>query len=46
MVMGQVWEVRKRKFGKDWERGVWLFDKLVLPVISYGVEIWEKKGKR
>jgi len=28
-VMGHVWGIRKRKFGKDWGRRLWLFDRLV-----------------
>lgn len=24
-VMGQVWEIRKRRFGKDWVKRIWLF---------------------
>jgi len=36
--MGQIWG--KRKFGKDWGRRIWLFDKLIWTVLSYGVEIW------
>lgn len=40
MVMGQVWGIGKRRFGKDWKRRVWLFDKLVWTVAGYGVEIW------
>ena len=26
-VMGQVWGIGKRRFGKDWGRRLWLFDK-------------------
>jgi len=40
-VMGQVWGIGKRRFGKDWKRRIWLFDKLVWTVMGYGVEIWE-----
>ncbi|XP_076301434.1 uncharacterized protein LOC143219315 [Lasioglossum baleicum] len=39
-VMGQVWGIGKRRFGKDWGRRLWLFDKLVWSVVSYRVEIW------
>jgi len=46
-IMGQVWSIGKRKFGKDWSKRIWLFDKLVWSVINYGVEIWGwKKEKR
>lgn len=37
-VMGQVWGIEKR-FGKDWGRRLWLFDRLVWTVMGYGVEI-------
>lgn len=39
-VMGQVWGIWKRKFGRDWKKKVWLFDKLVWTVMGYGPEIW------
>ncbi|XP_071577986.1 uncharacterized protein [Temnothorax nylanderi] len=39
-VMGKVWGIGKRRFGKDWGRRLWLFDKLVWTVMGYGVEIW------
>jgi len=35
----------KRGFGGDWRKRVWLFDKLVWAVLSYGVEIWRWKEK-
>lgn len=38
-IMGEVWGIGKRKFGKDWNRKLWLFDKLIWMVMSYGVEI-------
>lgn len=44
-IMGQVWGIGKRKFGSDWGRRLWLFDKLVWTVASYGVEIWGWKEK-
>ena len=44
-VMGQVWGIGKRRFGKDWGRRVWLYDKLVWATVSYGLEIWGWKGK-
>lgn len=28
MLLGQVWGIDKRRFGKDWGRRIWLFDKL------------------
>jgi len=39
-IMGQVWGLGKRRFGKDWGKRLWLFDKLVWTVMGYGVEIW------
>ncbi|EZA60891.1 hypothetical protein X777_13093 [Ooceraea biroi] len=45
IVMGQVWNIGKRRFGKDWERRIWLFDKLVWTVLGYGVEIWGWKER-
>ncbi|XP_070529779.1 calponin homology domain-containing protein DDB_G0272472-like [Cardiocondyla obscurior] len=44
-IMGQVWSIGKRKFGKDWSKRIWLFDKLVWSVINYGVEIWGWKER-
>jgi len=38
--MGQIWGLEKRRFGGDWGRRIWLFDKLIWTVLSYGVEIW------
>lgn len=38
--MGQVWGIGKRRFGKDWGRRLWLFNRLVWTVLGYGVEIW------
>lgn len=38
-IMGQVWGIGKRKFGKDWGRRLRLFDKLVWTVVSYRTEI-------
>ena len=32
-VMGQVWGIGKRRFGKDWGRRLWLFDKLVWMIV-------------
>jgi len=39
-VMGLIWGIGKRRFGKDWKRRVCLFDRLVWTVVGYGVEIW------
>lgn len=45
VVMREVWGIGKRKFGKDWARRMWLFDRLVWAVIGYGVEIWGWKER-
>jgi len=34
-VLGVVCGIRKRRFGKDWRRRIWLFDKLVWTVVGY-----------
>ncbi|EFN85221.1 Myb-binding protein 1A [Harpegnathos saltator] len=36
----------ERRFGKDWGKKMWLFDKLVWPVVSYGMEIWGWRERR
>lgn len=37
---------RKKRFGKNWERRMWLFDRLVSVVMSYEkVEIWGWKER-
>lgn len=38
-VMGIGWGIGKRRFGGDWKRRIWMFDKLIWSVISYGTEI-------
>ncbi|XP_025993782.2 uncharacterized protein LOC113004505 [Solenopsis invicta] len=43
--MGQVWGIGKRRFGKDWGRRVWLFDRLVWTVMGYGAEVWGWKER-
>jgi len=45
MVIGQVWGIGKRRYGSDWERRLWLFDRLVWTVLEYGVEVWEWKER-
>ncbi|CAD6216017.1 GSCOCG00011230001-RA-CDS, partial [Cotesia congregata] len=40
-----IWGLGKWKFGSDWARRIWLFDRLVWSVMSYGVEIWGWKGR-
>lgn len=43
--MGEVWGIGKRKFGRDWSRRIWLFDRLIWTVMSYGMEIWGWKER-
>lgn len=48
VVMGQVWGLGKRRFGKDYGRRLWLFDKLVWTVLSWrdlGMEGMGGNGK-
>jgi len=45
-VMGQAWGIGKRRFRNDWGRRIWLFDRLVWTVLSYGVEIWGWKERK
>jgi len=44
-ILGQVWGIGKRRFGRDWKRRIWLFDTLIWTVLSYGVEIWGWKER-
>lgn len=45
VVMREVWGIGKRRFGKDWARRMWLFDRLVWAVMGYGAEIWGWKER-
>ena len=45
VVMRQAWGIGKRKFEKDWGKGMWLFDTLVWTVAGYGAEIWGWKER-
>lgn len=38
-VMRPIWGMGKRRFGCNWGKRVWLFDRLVWAVIGYGVEV-------
>lgn len=40
VVMKEVWGIGKRRFGGDWKRRMWLFDRLVCTVMMYGAEVW------
>ncbi|KMQ88327.1 hypothetical protein RF55_12211 [Lasius niger] len=44
-IMGRVWSIGKRKFGKDIRKRTWLFDALFWMVLSYGAEIWGWKER-
>lgn len=44
-VMGQVWGIGKRRFGADWARRLWMFDRLVWIVMGYRMKIWGWKEK-
>jgi len=44
-VMGEVWGIGKRRFGRDWSRRLWLFDRLIWTIMSYEVEIWGWKER-
>jgi len=35
-----VWGIGKRRFGRNWQRRIWMFDTLVWTVMGYGAEIW------
>jgi len=45
LVMGQIWGIGRRKFGREWGKRIWLFDALVWTVMAYGVEIWGWKER-
>lgn len=45
-VMGQVWGIGTRRLGRDWNRRLWLFGRLVWTVMGYGVEIWGWKERK
>jgi len=42
----QIWGIGKRRFKGDWGRRLWLFDKLIWTVLSYGVEGLGMGGER
>lgn len=39
-VIRQVWGIGKRRFGGDWEKRLWLCERLIGTVMEYGAEIW------
>nr|XP_034194024.1 uncharacterized protein LOC117610565 [Osmia lignaria] len=46
IAMRQVWGIGKRRFGKNWKRRIWLWDKLVWTIIAYGAEVWGWRERR
>jgi len=38
MVIREVWGIGKKRFRKDWNRKIWLFERLVWTMMSYEVE--------
>lgn len=38
-IMVRVWGIGKRRFGRDWGRRIWLFNRLVWTVMGFGVEV-------
>lgn len=45
-IMGQVWRIGKRRYGRDWGSRIWLFDRLVWTVMGYGAEVWGWKERQ
>lgn len=39
-IMAQIWGIRERKLGGDWERRMMMFNIMVKSIFMYGVEIW------
>lgn len=39
-IMAQIWGIKERKFGGDWERRMMMFNIMVKSIFMYGVEIW------
>lgn len=38
-VIRRVWGIGERRFAGDWERRIWLFERLAGTVMEYGAEI-------
>lgn len=36
--MKQIWEIRQRKFVKDFKRRIWMFDHLVKNILMYEIQ--------
>ncbi|XP_066590796.1 golgin subfamily A member 6-like protein 25 [Prorops nasuta] len=47
VVMREVWGIGKRMFRDNFERRIWLYDRMVWPVLEYGAEVWgwEERGR-
>lgn len=45
IVMRIVWGIGERKFRDDFKRRMWLFRRLVVGVLLYGVEVWGWKER-
>lgn len=42
----QVLGIGKRRFAGDWERRIWLCERLIGPVMEFGAEIWGWKERK
>ncbi|XP_066597109.1 uncharacterized protein [Prorops nasuta] len=47
VVMREIWGVGRRIFRNDFARRMWLYDRMVWPVMGYGAEVWgwEERGR-
>lgn len=45
-VIRQIWGIGKRRFARDWEKRIWLCERLVGTVMEFGAEIWGWKKRR
>jgi len=45
-VIRQAWGIGKRRFAGEWERRIWLCERLVGTVMEFGAEIWGWKERR
>lgn len=39
-VVGKVWSLEEKNFGKDRNKRIYLFDALIRSVMQYGAKIW------
>lgn len=42
----QAWGIGKRRFAGDWERRIWLYERLVGMVMEYDEKIWAEGSGR